>query len=219
MKFIFLGAPGVGKGTYASRISPQLGIPQISTGDLVRKEIKQRSELGEKVKEFSSKGLLVPDEIIIEMLEKRLQEPDCKKGFILDGFPRTLPQAQALEKITNIDKVINISLREDIIVRKIAARRVCQECGEVYNIADIHEGDIHMPPLAPKREGVCDTCGGSLFQREDDKEAVVKDRLDVYKKQTAPLIDHYKKKGLVIDFEVTGGPDKMVPKLLKLIGN
>ena len=217
MKLVFLGPPGVGKGTYASRIGPILGIPQVSTGDLVRKEIRDGSLLGKKIKEYSDKGLLVPDSIITEMLRKRLEERDARKGFILDGFPRTLVQAEMLGKTTPLDAVININLREDILVRKIAARRVCRNCGEIYNVADIREGRIHMPPLLPKREGICDKCGGELYQRDDDREAVVRERLEIYSKQTKPLVEYYKKKGLLKEFHVTGGPEQMVPQLLKLI--
>ena len=217
MKLVFLGPPGVGKGTYASRIGPILGIPQVSTGDLGRKEIRDGSLLGKKIKEYSDKGLLVPDSIITEMLRKRLEERDARKGFILDGFPRTLVQAEMLGKTTPLDAVININLREDILVRKIAARRVCRNCGEIYNVADIREGRIHMPPLLPKREGICDKCGGELYQRDDDREAVVRERLEIYSKQTKPLVEYYKKKGLLKEFHVTGGPEQMVPQLLKLI--
>jgi len=217
MKLIFLGAPGVGKGTYASRIGPQMGIPQISTGDLVRKEIKEQTELGGRIKEYSDKGLLVPDEIVTEMLKRRLEEDDTKEGFILDGFPRTIKQAELLEGITGIDLVININLREDVLIRKIAARRVCRECGDTYNIADIQEDGINMPPLSPKKEGVCDKCGGSIYQRDDDKEDVVKDRLSIYQKETSPLIEYYRKKGILKEFQVVAGPEKMVPKLIELI--
>lgn len=217
MKLVFLGPPGVGKGTYASRISPLLGIPQISTGDLVRTEIKLGSPLGKKIKEFHDKGLLVPDNIITSMLKKRLQQKDCKEGFILDGYPRTLPQAEMLDMISRIDSVINLNLPDEVLVKKIAARRVCRDCGNIYNIADIRQGEIHMPPLLPKKEGVCDKCSGHLYQREDDKEKVVRERLEIYKKQTQPLIDYYRKKKLLKDFYVTGGPEKMVPKIFELI--
>jgi len=217
MKLIFLGAPGVGKGTYASRVSPKLGIPQVSTGDLVRKEIKEGTGLGKSIKEYSDKGLLVPDKIITEMLKKRLGESDAKKGFILDGFPRTLKQARALEGITGIDLVININQKDSIIIQKIAARRVCRKCGEIYNIAHIKEGGIDMPPVLPKKEGACDKCGGELYQRGDDREEVVRERLGVYKEQTKPLTDYYRKKGLLKEITVTGPPEIMVPKIMKLL--
>ncbi len=217
MRIVFLGAPGAGKGTYASRISPVLGIPQISTGDLVRKEVREGTELGKKVKEYSDKGLLVPDETITEMLRKRLEQGDAGKGFILDGFPRTLRQAELLEGITDVDRAINIVLKESIIIQKIAGRRVCRQCGEIYNVADIHEGDIHMPPLLPKEEGKCDKCGDELYQRDDDNEEVVRSRLEIYRKEIQPLIDYYREKGTLREFHVLGGPERMVPQLLEVI--
>jgi len=218
MRLIFLGPPGVGKGTYASRIGPKLGIPHISTGDLFREHIKNQTELGKEAKNYIDRGELVPDELTIQMLKERIEQPDCEKGFILDGFPRTIPQAEALDKITTIDKVVNISLREDIIVRKIAARRICKKCGEIYNLADIREGSLVMPPLLPKKPGICDKCGGELYQRPDDKEEVVRERLKTYKKNTAPLIEYYRKKGILVNVEVQGGPDIMVPIILKAVG-
>jgi len=210
MRAIFLGPPGVGKGTYASRIGPKMGIPQISTGDLFRAEIKKETELGKKAKEYIDKGQLVPDDLVIKMLMKRLKERDCEKGFILDGFPRTISQAEALNKKIKIDVVINLILKDEILIKKISARRQCRNCGEIYNLADIHEDGIHMPPIPPRVEGKCDKCSGELYQRDDDKEEVVKERLGVYKKQTASLIEYYRNRGLLKDVEVTGGPEKMV---------
>lgn len=217
MKLIFLGPPGVGKGTYASRISPQLGIAHISTGDLLRAEVKASSTLGKKAREYMDTGRLVPDGLVIDMLKQRIKQPDCKKGFILDGFPRTVPQAEALDKAMKIDAVVNIMLRDGILIKKIAARRVCRKCGDIYNIVHIKEEGIDMPPLLPKRPGVCDKCGGGLYQRDDDKESVVKGRLEVYKKQTAPLISYYNRKCLTVDINVTGGPDIMVPVIIEAI--
>ena len=217
MNLIFLGPPGVGKGTYASRIAPKLEIAHISMGDIFREEIKKESEIGKKVKGYLEKGLLVPDEIVIEVLKERIRKDDCKKGFILDGFPRTIKQAEELEKITKIDVVINLSLDEDILVKKISARRICKKCGKIYNIADIKKGDIHLPPLLPKKDNICDDCGGELYQRDDDKEDVIKERLKVYHKQTAPLIDYYMKKGLLRNVKVVGGPEVMVPKIIEIL--
>jgi adenylate kinase len=210
MRAIFLGPPGVGKGTYASRIGPKMGIPQISTGDLFRAEIKKETELGKRAKEYIDTGQLVPDDLVIKMLMKRLKERDCEKGFILDGFPRTIEQAEALNKKIKIDVVINLILKDEILIKKISARRQCRNCGEIYNLADIHEDGIHMPPIPPRVEGKCDKCSGELYQRDDDKEEVVKERLGVYKKQTASLIEYYRNRGLLKDVEVTGGPEKMV---------
>jgi len=217
LRFVFLGPPGVGKGTYASRAGPILGIPQISTGDIFRAEVKSGSELGNKVKGIMEAGGLVPDEIVIDVLKKRLEQDDAKKGFILDGFPRTIPQAEALDKITTIDMVLNIDLPEDILIEKISARRVCKNCGDIYNVADINREGIHMPAMPPKVEGKCDKCGGELYQRPDDKVEVIKERLVAYNKQTAPLIDYYRKRGILVDFKPTAGPDEMVPKIVELL--
>jgi adenylate kinase len=217
MKIIFLGAPGVGKGTYASRIGPKMGIPHISTGDLLRAELKEGSELGKEAREHMESGGLVPDRLVIEMLKQRLEQPDAQKGFILDGYPRNTEQAQALEGITGIDVVVNILLKDEVVIKKIAARRVCRDCGNIYNLAHIKEEGLDMPPLLPKIEGVCDKCGGELYQRKDDKEEVVRERLDVYKKQTAPLIELYRNKGILVDVRVVGGPDIMVPKIIEAV--
>ncbi len=215
MKAIFLGPPGVGKGTYASRISPQLGIAHISTGDLLRAEMKKNTELGRKAKGFIDKGKLVPDRLVIDMLLKRLEEKDCAKGFILDGFPRTVPQAEALGRALDIDVIINLVLRDDFLIDKISARRQCRNCGSIYNLADINRDGIKMPPILPKKEGICDKCGGELYQRDDDKVETVRQRLDVYKKQTAPLIEFYRKRGMLKEIKVIGGPEIMVPIVIK----
>lgn len=211
MKAIFLGPPGVGKGTYASRISPQLGIAHISTGDLLRDEVKAASPLGKKAREFMDKGGLVPDQLVIDMLLKRLKQPDCRKGFILDGFPRTVPQAEALERGLKVDVVINLLLAEDILLEKMLARRTCRKCGNIYNLADINRDGIKMPPILPKKPGVCDKCGGELYQREDENEKVIRGRFAVFRQQTEPLIAYYRKKGVLKDVRVIGGPEVMVP--------
>jgi adenylate kinase len=219
MKMIFLGPPGVGKGTYASRISPQMEIPHISTGDLLRGEIKEGTELGKKAKEYIDDGDLVPDELVIDILKERIEKPDASKGFILDGFPRTIPQAEALDKITKIDVVVNIIQKDHILISKIAARRTCRKCGEIYNLAHIKDGELDMPPLLPKVEGKCDKCGGKLYKRDDQEEDIVRNRLEVYKKQTEPLIEFYREKGIMVDVVVRGGPDKVVPDILEAIKN
>ncbi|UCD07489.1 MAG: adenylate kinase [Candidatus Aenigmatarchaeota archaeon] len=217
MKLVFIGPPGVGKGTYATIISEKLGIPKISTGDMCRDEAKSGSELGKKIEEFMKRGELVSDEIILEIFKKRIKQPDYHKGFILDGIPRNLEQVKTLEKITNIDLVVNFILPEDVIIEKIAARRTCKNCGEIYNVAHIKRGDIDMPPLLPEKEGVCDKCGGELYQRKDDNPETVKNRLAVYKEETKPLVDYYREKGLLMDFHVNSSPDKVVPKVIELI--
>jgi adenylate kinase len=214
MKLVFFGPPGSGKGTYASRVAPILGLIHISTGDLFRAEIARGSELGKRAERYIKKGTLVPDEVTIGMLKERIKE--CK-GFILDGFPRTIEQANALEKITRIDMVVNFVLAEDILIEKALARRVCKNCGNTYNVAEIKRGKISMPPLLPKRQGICDKCGGPLVQRADDNEATIGDRIHVYHNQSEPLLKHYREKGLVADIDVIGAPDIMVPIVIEAI--
>jgi len=212
LKLVLLGPPGSGKGTYAQRIGPKLGIPHISTGDMFRENIKNKTELGKKAKEYIDKGELVPDEITIEMLKQRLEQDDAKNGFILDGFPRTTTQAEALDKITKIDAVINLVVPDEVVIARLSSRRQCKKCGKIYNVLF----------LKPKKEGVCDVCGGELYQREDDKPEVIKERLKVYTKNTAPLIEYYKKKGVIIDIEcksVDVPPEIMVEKIMKALEN
>lgn len=217
MKKIFLGPPGSGKGTYSKRISPLRNIPHISTGDILRDNIKNLTEIGAKAKEFMDAGKLVPDEIVIEMLKQRIQKDDCKKGFILDGFPRTIVQAQILDSMSKIDAVLNLVIPEDILVEKACARRICKNCGDLYNIADINRHGVVMPPMIPKQKDKCDKCGNELIRRDDDNEKTIKDRLEIYKKQTQPLIDFYNEKGLLSNIKITSAPEIMVPKILKII--
>lgn len=189
MKLILLGAPGAGKGTQATRISDKYGLPHISTGDILRKNIKEGTELGIEAKSYIDAGQLVPDEVVINIVKDRLQQADCKKGYILDGFPRTVAQAEALYKVAEIDAVINIAVDPALIVDRITGRRMCA-CGESYHIS------MGIGETCPK-------CGSKLYQRDDDKEETVKARMQVYENQTAPLIDYYTAKDLVID--VDGG--------------
>ena len=189
MKLILLGAPGAGKGTQATRISDKYGLPHISTGDILRKNIKDGTELGIEAKSYIDAGQLVPDEVVINIVKDRLQQADCKKGYILDGFPRTVAQAEALDKVAEIDAVINIAVDPALLVDRITGRRMCA-CGESYHIS------MGIGETCPK-------CGSKLYQRDDDKEETVKARMQVYENQTAPLIDYYTAKDLVID--VDGG--------------
>ncbi len=187
MRMILFGPPGAGKGTYASRLSTVLGIPHISTGDIVREEIKAHTQLGEKIRAYSEKGELVPDDIILELLKRRLNKPDCEEGFILDGFPRTISQAEALDQIFNLNLVINLNVSDKIVMQRLSNRLICDTCGAIYN----------KLTLKPREESVCDKCGGRLSQRKDDAPDVIQERLDIYRRRTKPLIIHYTNKGVL----------------------
>lgn len=198
MRLILLGPPGAGKGTQASSIVVEYGITHISTGDIFRHNIKNETELGKKVKSYLDKGQLVPDELTIDLVWDRLSKDDCKKGFLLDGFPRTINQAEALQKGLEerglkLDKVINIDVDKNILVKRLSGRRVCKNCGETYHIDN-------KPTL---KDGVCDKCSGEVIQRADDNEKTVLDRIEVYEKQTFPLIDFYKNLGLILTVDGT----------------
>lgn len=184
MKAIIFGAPGAGKGTYASRLQAKLGVDVIAMGDIFRELLKENSDLGRKVKGFVEKGSLVPDEVVVEVLKQHLSKISKGKGFILDGFPRTLDQAKALNTITDIDVILLLNVPDWIIIERLSTRRICKNCGTVYNVKF----------LKPKVEGVCDKCGGPLYQRSDDNPEVIKKRLQVYQEQTKPLLEFYKKK-------------------------
>jgi len=208
MKLIIFGPPGAGKGTYASRLASKLGIAKISTGDIFREEIKKGTELGRDVAEFLNKGELVPDEIVIEVLKERIGKPDSKRGFILDGYPRNTEQARALDRIAKIDGVIRLIAPEWVIIERLSSRRTCRNCSAIYNIRF----------LKPKRAGMCDKCGGELYQREDDKPEVIRERLRVYEAQTKPLIDYYKGRIPFVDIEcesVDVPPETVVEKILQ----
>ena len=192
MKIIMLGAPGAGKGTQAKMIAEKYSIPHISTGDIFRYNIKNGTELGKEAKKYMDQGLLVPDELTVKILLDRVAQDDCKNGYVLDGFPRTIPQAEVLEEALTklgdkIDYAINVEVPDENIVKRMGGRRACVNCGATYHIE-------HVPP---KKEGICDNCGSALVQREDDKPETVKNRLSVYHKQTQPLIDFYNGKGVL----------------------
>ncbi|WP_337664393.1 adenylate kinase [Suilimivivens sp.] len=192
MKIIMLGAPGAGKGTQAKMIAEKYGIPHISTGDIFRYNIKNGTELGKEAKKYMDQGLLVPDELTVKILLDRVAKDDCKNGYVLDGFPRTIPQAEVLEEALTklgdrIDYAINVEVPDENIVKRMGGRRACVNCGATYHIE-------HVPP---KKEGICDNCGSELILRDDDKPETVKNRLSVYHKQTQPLIDFYNGKGVL----------------------
>ena len=192
MKLIFLGAPGAGKGTQAEKVCDALKIPAISTGNIIREAIKSRTEMGALAREFVEAGKLVPDEVVIGIIKERLASDDCKKGFVLDGFPRTVAQAEALDKMgVSIDRVVNIDVPDEKIVRRMAGRRVCENCGSSYHVEYKPSG----------REGICDRCQGKLIQRKDDAPETVLDRLHVYHEQTEPLIEYYSKTGKLTTIE------------------
>jgi len=211
MKIIMIGAPGTGKGTYASRLEKILGTPHISTGELCREEAAKGTELGKKIKEIMDRGGFQSDEIIMEMIKKRLKKEDCKNGFIFDGFPRTLKQAQELEKITTIDHVINLVVPDWILIKRLSLRISCKNCGEIYNLVY----------LKPKKEGICDKCGKKLIQRKDETSEGIKMRLKEYEKKTKPLIEYYKNKSILINIsnnKIETPPKVVVDKILEILG-
>lgn len=208
MNLIILGPPGSGKGTYASRLQSKLGIPAIATGDIFRSIVKEETMLSRKVKEYMSEGELVPDNIVIEVLTERLAKDDCKNGFILDGYPRTIEQAKVLSNFTKIDAIVRLVVPEWIIIERLSSRRICKNCGEVYNIRF----------LKPKKEGICDKCRGPLYQRIDDTPKVIMERLKVYERQTQPLLEYYKGKIPFVEFKcesIDVPPEVAVAEILK----
>lgn len=207
MNLIFLGPPGAGKGTIAAIVKDAYKIPHISTGDLFRANIKNETELGKQVKEILASGNLVPDEITIKVVENRLSESDANDGYILDGFPRTIAQADALASMSDVDYVVNFVIERETILKRLSGRRVCKSTGRTYHI-------LYNPP---KVEGIDDETGEPLIQRDDDKEEAILNRLDVYEKSTAPLIDYYKKKGLLIDLDASKSPEEIFEAFKKVI--
>lgn len=221
MKIIMLGAPGAGKGTYGGEIAKKYGIPTMSSGQMFRDEISKGSELGKKVKSILESGKLVPDEITIKMMKKRMSEKDAKKGWILDGFPRTLAQAEALEKFAIPDVVLNIIVPKEILMEKMLARRTCPKCGAIYNLADINKtigGKKYvLPPLLPKKKDICDKCGTKIAKRDDETPEIITNRFKIYDEQTAPLIEYYENEGLVQNVFVTAGKEEMVKKIFEML--
>jgi adenylate kinase len=208
MKMIFLGPPGAGKGTVAEMAVHDLGVPHISTGDLFRAAVKNETPLGLQVKGILASGALVPDDVTIALVKERLALPDAASGWILDGFPRTIPQAQALERIAPADLAVNLDVADAVVIERLSTRRVCRACGKIYNVRS-------MPP---KKEGVCDECGGEVYTRDDDKESSIQTRLVNYRAQTAPLIDWYGKLGKLLTISGEGGSQAVFEKFKKAIG-
>jgi adenylate kinase len=207
MRLIFIGPPGIGKGTYAKMISQKYGIPHISTGDIFREEIAKGSELGLKVKQYVEKGLLVPDEIVVEVVRKVLERPECRKGFILDGFPRTIEQAKALDDMTKIDVVFLFEAPVEVIIERVSGRLICPKCGAIYNIS-------WKPPKIP---GICDVCGTPLIRRKDDEPEVVRTRYQVYKQSFAPVIDYYRRKGILVEIDASRDAREVVADVEKIL--
>ena len=214
MKIVMLGAPGAGKGTQAKRIAAKFSIPHISTGDIFRANIKNNTPLGAKAKSYMDKGELVPDELVIELIMDRFAQDDCVNGYVLDGFPRTIPQAEELDKALksvndNLEYAIDVEVPDDNIINRMSGRRACVNCGATYHI-------VHNPP---KVENECDTCNGELILRDDDKPETVKNRLDVYHTQTEPLLKYYTEKGILYTVDGTQDMDTVFDSICKIVGN
>jgi adenylate kinase len=207
MKLIFLGPPGAGKGTLADLAVEVLGLPHISTGDLFRAAVKEGSPLGLKVKDILASGGLVPDALTIDLVRERLAKPDAVRGWILDGFPRTIPQAEALEALEPADTAVNFEVADEVVVGRLSTRRVCRACGKIYN----------TKTMAPKKEGVCDACGGEVYTRDDDKESSIRTRLDNYRKQTEPLIAWFGGKGKLVTIDGVGDPKVVLERFRKAL--
>ena len=207
MKLIFLGPPGAGKGTLAGLVSKEHGIPQISTGDMFREAIKKETALGKQVKEILGRGDLVTDDLTVSLVKERLSQDDAKKGYILDGFPRTIPQAEALGKFQSLDAVVNFAIDDELVVQRLSGREICKNCGAIY----------HVKNMPSKVKGVCDKCGGPLYTRPDDSLESITNRLDVYRKQTEPLIEFYRKKNLLKDIDSSKSPEDTHRQIEKVL--
>ncbi|MDR0496073.1 MAG: adenylate kinase [Treponema sp.] len=208
MKLIFLGPPGAGKGTLAEKAEEFLKLPHISTGAIFRSAIAAQSPLGVKVKAIIDAGKLVDDDTTIELVKERLAQDDAQKGYILDGFPRTIPQAEALAQFSAVEKVINFDIPDSLVLERLGGRRVCRKCGH----------NFHMIFDKPKTEGICDYCGGEVYTRDDDKAEAIQKRLEVYRAQTAPLIDYYRGKGLLVDVDAKPAVDQVVENFKRSLG-
>ena len=213
MRAVLLGPPGAGKGTQAVRLVEQYNVPQISTGDIFRRNIKEGTELGKKAQEYMNAGQLVPDELVVDLVKDRLMQDDCKNGYLLDGFPRTIFQAEELDKFLaeqgqKLDAVINFEVGYDTLIERLTGRRVCKECGAGY----------HIKNMPPKVEGVCDKCGSELEQRKDDTKETAVSRISVYEESTAPLIDYYTGTGALRNFNAEKDPDELLKDIVTELG-
>jgi adenylate kinase len=214
LRVVLLGPPGAGKGTQAKLLREEFEACQVSTGDILRKAVADQSPVGKEASEYINRGALVPDRVIVKLVAERLKENDCKNGFILDGFPRTIPQAQSLEEILNktglaLQRALLMQVPKGLIVERLAGRRTCRDCGAPY----------HRSFDPPKQEGVCDRCGGELLQRDDDREETVRARLDVYDAQTAPLIDHYRQRGILREIDGVGEVADIQNRVIEALGD
>lgn len=212
MRLVFLGAPGAGKGTQAKKLVEKYGIPQISTGDILRAAVAAGTPLGKEAKSYMDKGELVPDSVVIGLVKERIAQEDCKNGYILDGFPRNTAQAEALDKVlaemsAPLDAAVDVDVDRDVLMKRLTGRRTCKNCQQMYN--------IYFSP--PKKEGICDKCGGELFQRDDDKEETIRRRLDVYDAQTAPLINYYKERRILKTVKGVGDIDEIFKNICAVL--
>lgn len=212
MRIVLLGGPGVGKGTQAQILAEKYNVPHIATGDILRQAVKDGTEMGLKARSYMDKGLLVPDDVVIGIIEDRLVQPDAKVGMILDGFPRTVPQAEALDQLIAemdipLDSVVYIKASADIIIQRLSGRRTCRDCQTVY----------HIEHSAPKEPGICDRCGGELYQRDDDKEETIRKRIEVYENQTSPLLDYYRKAGKLLEVSGEGAIENVNAEICRVL--
>ncbi len=207
MRLVLLGPPGSGKGTQGAKLAEALGVPRISTGDILRRNVAEGTDLGKRAKAFMESGKLVPDELVIAMTAERLKEPDAREGFILDGFPRTIAQAEALARLTSLDAVVNLFLEPEELVKRSAGRRVCPKCESVY----------HVVSNPPRKAGICDKCGTALVIRPDDREEVVRTRIETYEKQTAPLVQYYRDRGLLREVYASGLIDEISQRVQEIL--
>lgn len=212
MRLVLLGAPGAGKGTQAKKLIDKYGIPQISTGDILRKSVADGTPLGKEAKSYMDSGALVPDSVVIGLVKERIAQDDCKTGFILDGFPRNTSQAEVLDEVLSgmdmsLQTALSVDVDADILMKRLTGRRTCRACNQMYN--------IHFSPA--EKEGACDKCGGELYQRDDDREETIRKRLDVYQAQTAPLADYYQAKGILKSVEGTGSIDDIFSKVCSVL--